>query len=219
MSFEFLVRWLAAGSLAACSLAGAEVIDRIAVSVGNRVITTSDIDREIRVIAFQQQISPDFGALNRRATADRLVEQKLINRELETSRYPIPTSAEVEPEIVLFRKTFPNDDAFNRALAQYGITLDDFRTELVRERALVMFTDVRFRPGIQVTEQEIEDYFKKNIEAPARSGQGGKVPAFEDSHDKAEEALIEERLIQQVDDWLKQVRRRVDVVYHEEVFQ
>ena len=68
----------------------AEIIDRIAVSVGNQAITISDLDREIRVTAFLNRTPPDFSPAARRATADRMVEQRLILRELENSRYPSP---------------------------------------------------------------------------------------------------------------------------------
>ena len=72
------------------SCAHAEIIDRIAVSVGKSVITTSDIDRQIRVSAFLDGVKPDLSPANRSAIADRMVEQKLIRRELETSRFPVP---------------------------------------------------------------------------------------------------------------------------------
>src|SRR5689334_4252433 len=84
----------------------ADIIDRIAVSVGNRVITASDLDREIRVTAFLNGAKPDFSAANKRATAERMVEQKLIQRELENSRYPVPARTEVEPELEQFKKKY-----------------------------------------------------------------------------------------------------------------
>ncbi|MGA8577407.1 MAG: hypothetical protein WB579_01900, partial [Bryobacteraceae bacterium] len=66
----------------AATLASATIIDRIAVSVGNRVITTVDIDRAIRVPAFLNGQQPDFSAASKRAAAERLVEQTLVRREL-----------------------------------------------------------------------------------------------------------------------------------------
>src|SRR5208283_3476998 len=51
----------------------AEIVDRIAVSVGNRVITTSDLDRQIRVSAFLNGAKADQSAPARRAMAERMV--------------------------------------------------------------------------------------------------------------------------------------------------
>src|SRR5205823_3515234 len=135
--------WLAALLLIALS-ASAAIIDRIAVSVGNRVITTSDLDREVRVTAFLNGSKPDFSASAKRATADRLVEQKLIRNELETSRYPLPSPSEVEPELQQFKqKYYPEDGAYQHALAEYGITDDDVRAELLWQRSLLLFIDIR----------------------------------------------------------------------------
>src|SRR5262245_9914320 len=53
----------------------AEIIDRIAVVVGNGVITESQIIREIRLAAFLDGKPLDFSAESKRKTADRLVEQ------------------------------------------------------------------------------------------------------------------------------------------------
>ena len=43
------------GSAMAMRCARGEIIDRIAASVGNRVITASDLDRQIRVAAFRME--------------------------------------------------------------------------------------------------------------------------------------------------------------------
>jgi peptidyl-prolyl cis-trans isomerase SurA len=214
-----LIRYRALILLLAAFCAHAEIIDRVAVSVANRVVTASEIDREIRVVAFQQRKPLDFSPANRRATADRLVEQRLISSELENSRYPTPTDAEVEPEIAQFRKTFSSDAEYQAALSQYGITEDEFKGELLRQRALLLFIEVRFRPGVQVSDQEIEDYFHKVVEPAARSAGNGTVPSLAEFHDKIEETLIGQRVDQQVDTWLAQSRKRVEIVYHEEAFQ
>jgi len=62
-----------------------EIIDRIAISVGKHVITTSNLDREIRVNAFLNESPPDFSPAGKRATAGRMVEQALVRDELEDS--------------------------------------------------------------------------------------------------------------------------------------
>jgi hypothetical protein len=64
-------------------MARGEIIDRIAVSVGNRVITASDLDREIRVAAFQDGVKADFSPAHKRKTVESMIEQKLIQIELE----------------------------------------------------------------------------------------------------------------------------------------
>ena len=86
--------------LLAC-IAGAEIIDRVAVTVDKRVITESEIVRQIRITAFLNNEQPDFSASSKRVTADRLVEQVLIRRELESTRYSAP--APVRPRLVTMK--------------------------------------------------------------------------------------------------------------------
>lgn len=201
-------------------VAHAEVIDRIAVSVGNRVVTTSDIDREIRVVSFQQRVLPVFDAATRRSTADRMVEQKLIRHELESSSYPVPSQSDIEPAAAEFRKqSFPSDDAFHRSLADYGIVEQDFLDELLWQRTLLLFIEIRFRPGVQISDQDIQDYFHTVVEPAATAAHPGQPVALEDYRDRIEETLTGQRVDKQVDTWLKEARQRTAVVFHPEALQ
>jgi len=104
-----------------------EIVDRIAASVGNRVITTSDLDRQLRVAAFQDGVKPDFSPARKRAAMEAMIEQKLIRAELANSRYPLPDPAELAPAIEQFKKAhFKDDPQYRAALAEYGIGEEDF---------------------------------------------------------------------------------------------
>ena len=46
-----------------------------------------------------------------------MVEQKLIRRELETSRFPVPSAAEVEPILEKFKKEHYPNPAITPALS------------------------------------------------------------------------------------------------------
>jgi hypothetical protein len=208
-------------TLGLCGLlpASAEIIDRIAVSVGNQAITTSDIDREIRVTTLLNHTPLDFSPTARRATADRMVEQRLILRELENSRYPEPADSEIEPELQQFKKEFANDEEYRRALADRGLTEQDVKRELLWQRRLLLFIDVRFKPGIQVSPQDIQDYFTKVVEPAARLAHPDEPPTLDDYRDKIEEKLIGDQVDKQMNVWLDNARTRDQVTFHPEAFQ
>jgi hypothetical protein len=202
------------------ALAQAVIIDRIAVSVGNRVITVGDIEREIRVTAFLNGVQPNLAPAARRATADRMVEQRLIRNELETSRYPIPGAAEVDRVLEEFRKAhFPNTVDYNQALAKAGVTEKEVTDELLWQRTLLRFIEVRFRSAVQITDQEIEDYFAKVVEPAAKSARPGLPVSLEDFRSQIDKTLTGQREDRQVDQWLVEARRQTPIVYHEEVFR
>ena len=207
-------------ALLAASLLHAEIIDRIAVSVGNLVITASDLDRQIRVTAFLDRAQPDFSPASRRATAARMVEQKLILRELDNSRYPPPAASEVDPLLDKFKRdNFPSDDEYRRALAACGIGEQDVKDVLLWQRRLLLFVDVRFRPGVQVTVQDIRDYYNRVVEPAALAAHPGQSVALDDYREQIEAKLTGEQTDRQMNAWLDSARRRTEVVYHPEAFE
>jgi len=198
----------------------ADIIDRIAASVGNRVIAVSDLDREIRVAAFLDGVQPDFSPAAKRATAERMIEQKLIRRELETSRYPVPDPSEVEPVLAEFREQhFKDDEEYGRALAERGITEQDVKDELLWQRTLLRFIEVRFRPAVQVSDQEIQDYFDKVVAPAARAAHPGEPVVLEDYRNQVEQTLTGKRVDREVDTWLKEARKRNEIVMHEDALR
>jgi hypothetical protein len=200
--------------------ASAAIIDRIAVSVGNQVITLRDVEREIRVVAFLAGVKPDLSAANKRATADRLVEQKLIRQAMETSRFPVPDAADVEPALEKFKKdNFPTETDYRRALAEYGITDQDVKDMLLWQRTLLEFVSLRFRPGVQVSGQQIQDYFDQVVAPAARAAHPGQPVALEDFHAQIEDALTGQQADRDMDTWLSEAKKRTQIVFHEEALE
>ncbi len=200
--------------------AHAETIDRIAVSVGNRVITTSDIERQIRVVAFINGAKPDLSAKARREAAERLIDQKLVQAEMETARYPEPSPAEVDAALNDFKaKYYPKAEDYNRALAEYGITEQDLKEQLHWQRRWAAFVGVRFRPEAAVSERDIADYFDKTVAPAARAANPSATVSIEEFHDRIAEKLAGDRADRQLIEWLAETRKRADIVFHPEAFE
>jgi hypothetical protein len=203
-----------------CIAAGAETIDRIAVSVGNRVITTSDIERQIRVAAFVSGTKPDLSPEARREAAERIVDQRLIQSELETARYPEPAPGEMDTALAEFKaKYYPTPDQYRRALAEAGITDEDVREQLHWQRRFSSFVSVRFRPATAVGEQEINDYFERTVAPAAKAANPANTVSVEEFRDRIAERLTADLVDKQTEAWLADMRKRTDIVFHEEAFK
>jgi hypothetical protein len=206
--------------IAICALAAGSVIDRIAVSVGNRVITASDVEREIRVTAFLNGTKPDLSAAARRTAAARLVEQTLVRLAVDASRYPAVGAADVKPALEDFRKKHePKEADYQRALADYGITEQNVLNELIWERTLLTYIDIRFRPSVQVSDKEIQDYFDQIVKPAAVAAHPGEVPALDEYRDRIEETLAGKKEDEELSRWLAQAKQRYAIVYHDEAFK
>lgn len=198
----------------------ADIIDRIAVTLDNQVITESEILLEIRLTAFQNGGPLDFKPEAKREAAGRLIEQKLIRKEIEVGRYLQPGPADVEPMLKQMEaQRFHSREEFRRALEKYGIREEDLKVHLLWQLTLLRFIDIRFRPGIQVTDQEIQQYFSQKLpELEKRAGPEKKI-RLEDLRDKMQEALTDERVDQQLNDWLAETRKHMRIEFHPEAFQ
>src|SRR5437762_42712 len=141
----------------------AEIIDRVAVVVGNSVITESEILREIRLTAFLNGEPLDFSPASKRKTAERLVEQRLIRNEINVSLYPAPAPDALELMTKEVRERFGSPERYRQELQRTGVTEDDLKAHLQRTVATLRFLDFRFRPGMQITEEEIRKYFDEQL--------------------------------------------------------
>jgi len=199
--------------------AQAAIIDRIAVSVGNRVITATDLDREIRITAFLNNAKPDFSAASKRTTAGRMVDQTLLRNEIEVSRYVLPTPAEVDAALKELKNRYPDESAYRNALAGYGISEDDLKTRLFWQLTLVRFIDARFRPGVQIGDAEIRKYFDEHVRPALEQAHPGKPTSLDDYRERIEQTLTGDAANQQVEQWLKDARGRTRIDYHEDLFR
>ena len=71
------------------------------------------------------------------------------------------------------------------------------------------FLNLRFRPAVQVTEEDIRKYYSDRVDQKT---------AYNDVRSVIEEALTAARADQELDLWLKDQRRRVKIEYHPEAF-
>jgi hypothetical protein len=198
----------------------AEVIDRIAVTVDNEVITESELREEIRVTAFLNSEQPDFSPAARRRAAERLVEQALIRREMELARYPEPPPQQVDELAgeILHRRFQGSETRIREALREYGLEEADLRRHLAKQAATMRFIEYRFRPEVLVTETEVRECYDNRI-VPAYRKQGASAPPFDDARSQCEDLIAAQRVDQLVEQWLKEARGRVHIAYREDAFQ
>jgi hypothetical protein len=187
----------------------AEIIDRIAIIVGQQVITESQINEEIRVTAFLNRQSIKEGEEDRRSAADRLVQQFLVKREMDLGNYPGPTADEVQKYYDQLIQVFGSLDSFRRALTTYRITSETLKQHLALQLTTLRFIEYRFRPDFNISEEDIAAYRRSH----------STLPGAELSHDAIREVLIEERTDYILAAWLEESRKQIDIVFLDKVLQ
>jgi len=192
----------------------AEIIDRIAVTAGKAVITESDVTRDLRVSAFLDQKPADLSPEQKRIAADRLVDQTLMLQEAAFSHVPLPTAEDAARMLEPVKAEYPSESRYRAALERYGITEGDLVNHLLDGLRAMRFSDLRFRPEVQISDQDVRELYDRM--AAANPGQ---LPSFEASRAQLENLLTDQRISQALDRWLGEQRAETQIVYREAAFK
>ena len=193
--------------------ARAEIVDRVVATVGNRVITQSEIVRQTRIAAFLNGEPVDLSADSRRKTAGRIIEQELIRKEAQLSRYPQPEMWEAEKMTREARAAKSlGEERWQLELKRCGITEEELSKHFALQLQALRFTDYRFRPAVQVNESDVREYH-------AQKFKGKTGPPFEDAREALERELIDQRVDQLLDRWLKEARILTRIEIREDSFK
>lgn len=203
------------------SCINAEIIDRIGVTVGDSVITMSEIILQLRVAALinHQPLKLDEPAL--RQAADRLIEQTLVRREMALGDYSAPDPQMVIPVLAeLKRDRFAGSEtAYQQTLKQYEVTEEDLNDQLLWQLTMLRFIDLRFRPGVQVPLEDIRSYYRETFVPQWKRDSRTDPPSIGTVRTKIEETLSQQQLDNLLDRWLNSMRTQISIVFRETAFK
>jgi hypothetical protein len=195
--------------------ARAEIVDRVSVVVGTRVIKQSDIDRDIRVVGFLNQTAPDFSVRSRKQAASRLIDQLLIRQDIQSNGAAPAALGGMEQLLMQIKKDrFANDTQYREALKRYGLSDEDLRSALLWQLTVLRFIDQRFGSAKAVSEQEIEQYFDSHRRELTKSHPAARSGT--DIRPEIEAEISGERANQQFEAWIDQTRKDARIEYREE---
>jgi len=196
----------------------AVILDRIAVIVGQHVIKTSDVQRDLRVTAFLNRQSLALTPQAKRQSAERLIDQELIRQEIITGEYRRPPESEAGAlEKQLIDDRYGGSEArLRQALARYGLSEEQLRSQLLWQLTVLQFIDQRFRPEVYVSDEEVRAYYDQH-QAELR-----KQPPADSSFDALKEQIRQllegEQINQKFLAWLDEARKQIHIEYKQEAF-
>jgi hypothetical protein len=205
---------MAMAILLGVSAARGVVIDRIAIVIGNSIIKDSDIERDIRGTDFLNGDPLDLSDAARKKSASRLIDQVFIRREIEQGDYPNASWQQTDAHIdALKRQRFKTQAAFERALGRYGFTDVDLRTLVEWQLTILNFIDIRFKPAVMVTDDQIQKYYNEHATALAREHPG--KASLDETRDEIRNILAGEKENQEFYSWLDEQRKNSEIEYLE----
>jgi hypothetical protein len=202
-------------------LAAGEVVDQVLVSVGLQVITGSAVRRQEKLDAFFAGKAAGPAPASRRAIAERLVDQALVRREVELSRFVPPSMAETQAQAARVRADMKlSEAAFAAALKKASISEEAFLEEVRWQITLFRFIDFRFRPAVQVSDDEVREYYEGDfLTALRQSAPGQEAPPIEEVRGRIAAVVTERKLQKAIEAWIEQSRQQVKIRWHEEALR
>jgi hypothetical protein len=179
-----------------------QLLDRVVARVNGMPITLTDVDAALGL-----GVVTVSGAEDPRAAATRqLIERQLMLGEVARFAPPEPDAGAVERELADMKA---RAGARLEALMQ-STGLDEQRIrDIARETLRIQaYLNQRFGANVQVSEEEIEQYYRGHPEEFTRNGL---LMSFDDAEPIARRRASELRRAALVAQWLRDLRARADV--------
>ncbi len=202
---QFFAVTMIATAIGAGGAAAQEVIDRVAARIENDIILLSDVQQLGRYQKLVDGKSEDESKL-----LDRLIDQWVVQNEADASRFPHPSDAEIEQSLATLKKSFSSAQEYEERKKQSGLSNAEVRDKIATQLYLTNYLESRFRPAVQVDAKAIEEFYKTAV-LPRAKARGQEPPSLEASRDVIQEALIQQSIDKQADEWLKESRARIHV--------
>jgi hypothetical protein len=204
--------------IAVAAASGQVVVDRTIATVSDgartELITRSDL-------LWQLALQPTAPLNPPREEDLRQALQTQINQRifaLEAQRLPraAPTDKEIADKIADILKFFPSTAEFESRLKTVGFSSvndDNFENIIGQRVAIEKYLDFRFRSFVVVTAEDEATYYRdKWVPEFRRTNPSTIVPTLEEAHARVNTAVIEERVAANIETFIEEAKRRVQIV-------
>jgi hypothetical protein len=183
----------------------AEIIDRILAVVGGDPILQSDA---LAALRFGLVEVPAGAADPLRSAIDQLIDRRLQLTEVNRYLPPEPSPEQMEARLAEIRARFPSQAAFDAALAEGGLTLEQLTARVRDTLRIDTYRNQRFAVALQPTDEELVKYYRAH---EADFTVQGQVRPFNDVREAVRERVLNERTDAMIRAWTDGLRRRTEV--------
>ena len=199
-------------------LASPVVLDSVVAVVDRHPILASDIDEEMRLSVLDATRTGQ-GVLTRHRALELLISRTLIQEQIHREEVQATelTADEVNARLLEIRRELPacvhqncsTEAGWNAFLAAHSLTPEQVDAYFHNRLEILRFIEQRFRPGIHISPQDIEDYYRDTLLPQYAPGET--VPALEQVSPRIEEILLQQHVNVLFDEWLTNLRKQGDI--------
>ncbi|MGH9462507.1 MAG: hypothetical protein ACRD1X_14935 [Vicinamibacteria bacterium] len=183
----------------------AEIVDRVVAVIDRDVITLSEAEQAAEFLTLRGQ-----DALPLLDVVERLIESRLIEREV--GRYPEEAVPEEQVEEALdsLRASLPPATAFADALSARGLSEDELAVLIRRQLTIQRYLESRFRPLVFVTDDEVQHYYD-NVLLPEVTAAGENPPPLAGVESGIRRILEERAFNERIEEWIARLKSRSQI--------
>ncbi len=207
-----------------CSVIHAQqIVDKTVATVSDGVqtelITYSDLVWQLALQPNMQINPPSSEDLN--IALQIIINQRLFALEAQRLPRTSPTESETDAEIKRVLSLFPSTAEFERRLKSVGfdsIRDDNFERLMAQRVTIEKYLDFRFR-SFAVINPEDENRYYREIFVPdfRRRFPGLLMPSLDEKREEIKQILVERKVADDIEDFLDDAKRRVEIVALNEV--
>lgn len=189
-----------------------ETIDRIVATVNHQPVLQSEWEDSLRFEGFLQgRLPQNFSADERAKALDRLIDRVLLSQQMQADYSSTPQElADRERDIREQLKGAETDQGWNEMLAKYGLREPQFDTALANQLKVMRFVELRLRPTIRVTRDQITDYYNRTL-VPQIEKAGRDPEPLERLTPRIRELLVQKEIDGVLEDWLANLRSQSEI--------
>jgi peptidyl-prolyl cis-trans isomerase SurA len=212
---------LAAAAMTVCAARAQQpvVLDRVVAVVNNRAILASDLRTETRMAVLAPPNAPGASSDTSHDALDRLISRALIIQQIREEEVlsTRPTNDEVAARLKELRTELPacvrmhctTDEGWKAFLKERELTERQVTFYLRNQLELLRFIELRFRQGIQISQDEVQSYYI-NLLAPQYLP-GQTIPTLDQVAQRIEEILLQQKVNVLFGDWLDNLRKQGEI--------
>jgi peptidyl-prolyl cis-trans isomerase SurA len=194
------------------------VLDRVVAVVNGRAILSSDL-REETLLSILEPSDKEAGTETPQEALQRLISRTLIRQQIreEDARSILLSADAIQERILEIRKQLPicvrencaTEAGWSAFLSRHGLTQRRVTAYLRDRMEILRFIEIRFRQGIQISQQEVEAYYRDTLVPQYQAGQT--PPELSAVAPRIEEILLQQQVSEMFSGWLDSLRKQGEV--------
>lgn len=182
----------------------AVIIDKIAAIVNEDVITQSELDA-------MEKLDLRLSGLPRRdSILQERIDHHLALQQLKTQPPVLLSDEELQSAFNSFEIRRGGDEQLMVFLTSIGMNREDLIQEIRNQLSVRKFIRDRFRPFVNITIEDAEDYYEK-VYKPAGEMLAKDVPPFAEVFGEIQNLMVESKVQDHLAEWLQNLRKQARI--------